>query len=319
MAVAPQLPPRTYPRSPLALYAAPAVPRPVPSYERYRVLLAFFRRLSFTLTLAGSGTAVLVYLWRRYFLPKWVETNAARSKIAIYQYQAYDALVPRLREAARRGGGLALKVEASPEEGDADDGKAEDGADAANKTDGKQPALIEGPQDDEEEEILDLSEPLPSAERKQIEAGPSTTTAAEAQDTSSQSAEAASPTTNQPPRSPRPTPLDLSALANVDEYAKKPAQLANKNSLPASSKAASALLTSLSGFNADISTQAFLAGSERVRPAFPLGSSSASSTTTQQQKGGSDLAQLKAEIRSLKGVLLSRRNFGYARPTTSVQ
>ncbi|KAE8232751.1 hypothetical protein CF326_g2213 [Tilletia indica] len=299
---APQLPPRTYPRSPLALYSAPAVTRPVSSYERYRVLLAFFRRLSFTLTLTGSAAAIVVYLWRRYFLPKWTETNDARSKVAVKQADAWEELAPKMRAAGRRGGGLALrvaKVEQEGGEGEAGDGDGE----------GEVKRITEGEHqhNEDDEEILDLSAPLPITDK-----------AATSQD-GSQEGDESTQQADEPPRSPRLAALDLSKLMLVEDYASKPSQLANKNALPASSKVASALLTSLSGLNADISTHAFLAGSRGTSSFLSSSSSSSSSAQQQSQKASSDLAQIKAEIRSLKGLLLSRRNFGYARPTTSVQ
>ncbi|KAL9939694.1 hypothetical protein V8E36_001511 [Tilletia maclaganii] len=316
MASAPQLPPRTYPRSPLALYQTPAVTVPVPAYERYRVLLAFFRRLSFTLTLAGSGTAVIVYVWRKYFLPRWIETNEARSKVAKHQDEAWAEVVGLMKESARRGRGLALKVVDQSGEKGATEEKEEEGVDGevGEKAEGET-RLIQAAEDDEE--ILDLSEPEPA---------PPTTTPTDSKP-SDEAQDPSQPPTDEPPRSPRPAPLDLSALEHVDEYAKKGVQLANKNALPASSKAASALLTSLSSFNADIQTQTFLALDSSRSRFLPSSSmmdaasklNSSSTTQQQQQKTSSELAQIKAEIRSLKGLLLSRRNFGYARPTTSVQ
>ncbi|KAE8221777.1 hypothetical protein CF319_g4917 [Tilletia indica] len=303
MSAAPQLPPRTYPRSPLALYSAPAVTRPVSSYERYRVLLAFFRRLSFTLTLTGSAAAIVVYLWRRYFLPKWTETNDARSKVAVKQADAWEELAPKMRAAGRRGGGLALRVAKVEQEG----GEGEAGEDEGKEGEVKRITEGEHQHNEDDEEVLDLSAPLPITDK-----------AATSQD-GSQEGDESTQQADEPPRSPRLAALDLSKLMLVEDYASKPSQLANKNALPASSKVASALLTSLSGLNADISTHAFLAGSRGTSSFLSSSSSSSSSAQQQSQKASSDLAQIKAEIRSLKGLLLSRRNFGYARPTTSVQ
>lgn len=69
----PQLPPKTYPRSPLALYqdrqatsqamAATQQQQPGPT-TRYEVLLAFFRSMSYFLMLGGGFAAVLVGLYR---------------------------------------------------------------------------------------------------------------------------------------------------------------------------------------------------------------------------------------------------------------
>ncbi|KAE8249073.1 hypothetical protein A4X13_0g5353 [Tilletia indica] len=303
MSAAPQLPPRTYPRSPLALYSAPAVTRPVSSYERYRVLLAFFRRLSFTLTLTGSAAAIVVYLWRRYFLPKWTETNDARSKVAVKQADAWEELAPKMRAAGRRGGGLALRVAKVEQEG----GEGEAGDEEGKEGEVKRITEGEHHDNEDDEEVLDLSAPLPITDK-----------AATSQD-GSQEGDESTQQADEPPRSPRLAALDLSKLMLVEDYASKPSQLANKNALPASSKVASALLTSLSGLNADISTHAFLAGSRGTSSFLSSSSSSSSSAQQQSQKASSDLAQIKAEIRSLKGLLLSRRNFGYARPTTSVQ
>ncbi|KAK0546549.1 hypothetical protein OC845_004560 [Tilletia horrida] len=290
----PALPPRTYPRSPLALYTTTAISRPQTAYERYQVLLAFFRRLSFTLTLAGSSAAVLVWIWRSYYLPKWTDTNAARSKVAQHQLQAFQKLLAsQLKPAARRGQGLALLPSSSNDQ----------------SQEHREAEIVE--EEEEQEEVLDLStaddQTQQQQEPKQIEYhdGQSSTSTA-----NTDKQQEAAPVEEEP-RPPRPQPLDISALDHVTEYANRShTQFANKNSLPASTKAASGLLTSLSSLNAEIATQSFLSTSSQ---------STTAPASARTKSGSSDLAQIKAEIRSLKGVLLSRRNFGYGRPTASVQ
>lgn len=70
----PQLPPKTYPRSPLALYQSQQQANAMASAAqqqqlsgpttRYEVLLAFFRSMSFFLMLGGGFAAILVGLYR---------------------------------------------------------------------------------------------------------------------------------------------------------------------------------------------------------------------------------------------------------------
>lgn len=98
-------PPKSYPKSPLALYYdAPAqqqhhaagmsrlqteVSSPL---TRYQVLLRFFRTLSFMMMLGGGATALLVSAYRVYILPKITATFDARSIVLRHHITLFDKL-----------------------------------------------------------------------------------------------------------------------------------------------------------------------------------------------------------------------------------
>ncbi len=106
---------------------------------------------------------------------------------------------------------------------------------------------------------------------------------------------------------------------------------ASGTSTTSAGNAGTALRASLSGLSTLISTQTYMASSAAFNTNFRysgmgdfgLGGSSSTSTTTTDGAGGErkeenkgvDISVVKAEIRGLKGLLLSRRNFpSYGRP-----
>ncbi|WFD31300.1 hypothetical protein MSPP1_002334 [Malassezia sp. CBS 17886] len=114
-APAPPAPAPTYPRSPLALYAASQPPARdaneileeyarTMNQPRYDAIMAYFRFLHFCMVFGGGFTAVVVLLYRRYILPRISASNDARS--ALVKLQA--SLFGRLGDAvnAWRDGGI---------------------------------------------------------------------------------------------------------------------------------------------------------------------------------------------------------------------
>lgn len=96
-------PPKSYPKSPLALYYdAPSqqhaststlhAGRQDPSLTRYQVLLRFFRTLSFMMMLGGGVTALLVSAYRVYILPKITAMFDARSIVLRHHITLFDKL-----------------------------------------------------------------------------------------------------------------------------------------------------------------------------------------------------------------------------------
>ncbi|KAN0060334.1 hypothetical protein ACQY0O_007663 [Thecaphora frezii] len=100
-------PPKTYPKSPLALYyeapdqgqprtastaSGSAVAEPQSPLTRYQVLLQFFKTLSYLMMLGGGATALAVALWRSYVLPRMTATLEARSIALKHHIVLFDKL-----------------------------------------------------------------------------------------------------------------------------------------------------------------------------------------------------------------------------------
>lgn len=98
-AAVPSLPPKSYPRSPLALYqqqstaTASSIDNPL---TRYHVLLRFFRSLCYFLVLGGGLTGVAVGLYRAYLMPRLIGTLDARSELLKHHRELYSTLTGRI-------------------------------------------------------------------------------------------------------------------------------------------------------------------------------------------------------------------------------
>lgn len=98
----PSLPPRTYPRSPLALYqqsnqndlAHSSIDNPL---TRYHVLLRFFRSFCYFLVLGGGVTSIAVALYRAYMMPRLIATLDARSNLLQHHRSLYSTLAGRVK------------------------------------------------------------------------------------------------------------------------------------------------------------------------------------------------------------------------------
>lgn len=104
----PPAPPKTYPRSPLALYHQPQPSQQiVMSNEstanntnpmtRYDVLLSFFRSMCYFLVLGGGATGVVVALYRKYLLPRMINTLDSRSLLLKHHVDQYSILANRIK------------------------------------------------------------------------------------------------------------------------------------------------------------------------------------------------------------------------------
>lgn len=98
----PSLPPRTYPRSPLALYQQPgqndlsnsSIDNPL---TRYHVLLRFFRTFCYFLVLGGGVTSIAVALYRAYMMPRLIATLDARSNLLQHHRSLFSTLAGRVK------------------------------------------------------------------------------------------------------------------------------------------------------------------------------------------------------------------------------
>ncbi|PWN32282.1 uncharacterized protein FA14DRAFT_162450 [Meira miltonrushii] len=98
----PSLPPRTYPRSPLALYQQPgqndlsnsSIDNPL---TRYHVLLRFFRSFCYFLVLGGGVTSIAVALYRAYMMPRLIATLDARSSLLQHHRSLFSTLAGRVK------------------------------------------------------------------------------------------------------------------------------------------------------------------------------------------------------------------------------
>lgn len=101
-AAPPSLPPRTYPRSPLALYQQPgqndlsnsSIDNPL---TRYHVLLRFFRFFCYFLVLGGGVTSIAVALYRAYMMPRLIATLDARSNLLQHHRSLFSTLAGRVK------------------------------------------------------------------------------------------------------------------------------------------------------------------------------------------------------------------------------
>ena len=104
---APQVPPPSYPRSPLALYAAnedratdagKLVARIATSMNshRYDVLLRFFHTLQLILVLCGSAAAITLAIFHKYLIPRMVKVIEARSQLFNRQIDLFGLLGDRM-------------------------------------------------------------------------------------------------------------------------------------------------------------------------------------------------------------------------------
>jgi len=365
---APTAPPKTYPKSPLALYQTlqgqqqiytsdPNSPTPVTT--RYDVLLGFFRSLCYCLVLGGGVTGVMVALYRSYLLPRMITTLDSRSLLLKHHLDQYsiltnkikslrgNSLAPTSHRSASAGPrkGVLKKVQFADELGNEKRApEEEDKKEAGEKEPSSEIYKAEVEEDigkergegvESEEKInvesIDLLEPVrssllrlsqalradasasaigtevapPASESTKLTyTKPSTaTTVEEESDADSWVSEEDSDELEFDPYSPTST---------SSSKRKHDPAVASKASLPsptnATSTSATSLNSSLSTLNAYINSQTYMASSHAYGGSM-MGMGGFGGTTSNGNKESSkagDVAQIRADIRNLKGLLLSR-------------
>lgn len=366
----PSVPPKTYPRSPLALYQAQTQVQPSSidnPLTRYHVLLRFFRSLCYGLVLGGGVASVVVALYRAYVIPRLVATLDARSTILKHHRELYESLsrsVNGLRvsslallkgekldtSSARKG--VLKKVQFADQvdheklnmSGEIiantdDEDKKESGEKKAIADPDSERESAQGQTDaPESQEASDKVSALPSVDildswrtsltrlnqtlkadtsasaigtdivrpdlRSTGKSSVPATTVEEESDAESWISEDDSEELEFDPFASHPPPSKhkhspKSALG-------QPSTISSQTS--ASVAAATSLKSSLNGMNAYLNTQTYMAGARSLGSGGAsfgtLGAGSSGGSASNSKVG--DVAQVRAEIRSLKGLLLSR-------------
>jgi hypothetical protein len=365
----PTAPPKTYPRSPLALYHQPQSGQPFKDdtisspLTRYDVLLSFFRSMCYLLVLGGGVTGMIVALYRTYLVPRIVSTLDARSFLLKHHAEQYNLLANKIK--TLRGNslsphsqigtsaplkGVLKKVQFADDVMNEKQAIEEEGKKEAGEKETIQEKIValedtkKSLSDSEEEaktsessekistiKPVDVMEPIRSslirlgqslkadvsasaigtdvvpafnADPRSISTRPASTTVEEEGDADSWVSEDDSDELEFDPYSPSSS--KNSKRKHNPAYATKAAA-----SSTASSTTAVSLNSSLSTLNAYINSQTYMAsaniyGGGRSIGMNSLGGSTASSGSEKEGSKAGDVAQIRADIRNLKGLLLSR-------------
>jgi hypothetical protein len=375
----PAAPPKTYPRSPLALYQPPQDPNQhytniiatstTNPMTRYDVLLGFFRSLCFFLVLGGGMTGAMVALYRTYLMPRMVSTLDSRSLLLGHHLDQYTILTNRIKQL--RGNslvpssmrdaanaplkGVLKKVQFADEMtsekrlGEEEKHKdevsvKETNVDVLTKEDAdeEKQKLLEDEEEGQEQEkstVLapvditepirnslarlnqalradmsgsaigtELSAPAPTAEKTKSKSKSALATSVEEEsDADSWVSEEDSDELEFDPYSA--TTKSSSKRKHDPANTNKTSSLALANSV--SGTTAVSLNSSLSTLNAYINSQTFMAsshvyGGRTIGMGGVYGATSSSVTDKEASAKTGDVAQIRADIRNLKGLLLSR-------------
>lgn len=366
----PAAPPKTYPRSPLALYHQPQPGQPFANdststntLTRYDVLLSFFRSMCYLLVLGGGVTGMVVALYRTYLVPRIVSTLDARSFLLKHHAEQYNLLANKIK--TLRGNslsphsqigisaplkGVLKKVQFADNITNEKQAVEEEGKKEAGEKETSQEKVVsledtKQSQSDSDEEAktsessekissikpVDVMEPIRSsliklgqslkadvsasaigtdvvpaftAEARSTSIRPTSTTVEEESDADSWVSEDDSDELEFDPYSPSST--KNSKRKHNPAHATKAASAS-----AASSTIAISLNSSLSTLNAYINSQTYMAsaniyGGGRSIGVSSMGGSTASSGSEKEGSKAGDVAQIRADIRNLKGLLLSR-------------
>lgn len=332
---APAVPVPTYPRSPLALYQAAAAPRrdandvlsklaASMSKPRYDVLVSFFRMLHAILLLGGGASAVLVLLYRRYLIPRMTATVDAQKNLVTLQSELFAKMgesmktllavpwyklkppgyEPQWIEEAE----AQDEAEAAPEDAEkpaAPDGAAPEG-DAPAAPTAEKPAApaAEATAAPTDPEASPADHPdVALAPRRRLAPVDITQSLRESLDRLADALRAT--------RAPRTTPTasvtddDDEGLVDLspDDGSAPAARVA-----PVATPGMTALRSALDASRSDIRAQ-LLADDDLVSVMGNRFSAFVQPTPRASSGPAVEMMQIKAEIRSLKGLMLSRRNF----------
>ncbi|BGP32349.1 hypothetical protein JCM10296v2_004130 [Rhodotorula toruloides] len=280
------VPPRTY--SQLPVYAPP------PAYAPNSTVPTFIRALSILLFVGGTLSAAVAWVYKSIIYPRLVVALKARSRLFTFHESAYAKLYDALRSftgsasIARLGGAEAIEYRRKLREEQAartvvSEGEAgEAGAEA--KDEEKQPLLAEE------------------------EAGEETEGAAEQ----------SPPTLPPPPHVLDPVRTSLSTL-HAEVKSASPSALSASSAHSSSNPSnlvqpQGTLMRSLVTFNEYLDSEIYSASTFHTYRPYGAYGSSGTSTATGERKALQEVTHnFKAEIRSLKGALLNRRNFAVPR------
>lgn len=323
----PTPPAASYPRSPLALYSEAPQQRDANeilsklaatiSRPRYDTLVTFFRLLHLLLMLGGGASAVLVWLYRRHLLPRLTRMVDARVQLLTLQHELYGKLAAAT--AAYRDGALAkllppgyereyVVVEPAPEdpkEGDADASEGKEAPeDAADESADAQDA-----QDAQDAPEAPEASEAPAEPRRKLAPIDLTQSLRASLDQLTAALQAAKTA-----RWPAASVVDADEEGLMD--LSMPAGPGSPRAAPPSASMAR-FRTSFDSMRNELEARLFSETEAAKLVEYRFGALPGSSTRPTSGPAV-EMRQIKAEIRSLKGLMLSRRNFpSYSRAVRS--
>ncbi|BGO99900.1 Peroxin Pex14/17-Penicillium chrysogenum [Rhodotorula toruloides ATCC 204091] len=280
------VPPRTY--SQLPVYAPP------PAYAPNSTVPTFIRTLSILLFVGGTLSAAVAWVYKSIIYPRLVVALKARSRLFIFHESAYAKLYDALRSftgsasVARLGGAEAIEYRRKIREEQAERTVVSEGdageAGEEGKEEEKQPLLAE----------------------------------AEAGEEAEGAAEQSTPSLPPPPQLLEPVKSSLSIL-RAEVKSASPSALSASSAHSSSNPSnlvqpQGTLMRSLVTFNEYLDSEIYSASTFHTYRPYGAYRSSGTSTATGERKALQEVTHnFKAEIRSLKGALLNRRNFAVPR------
>lgn len=340
---APEVPPPSYPPSPLALYSTHDAPARdaneiLSNYAstlmrpRYDILVNFFRFLHMFLMLGGSAAAIGVVLYRRYMLPKFSQMIDARRALVKLQLEQFgkviesalslrkdrvDRLLPPnyTPEYVPAPAKVAEVVEKAPDGEEAAEGGQADEKTVQAPADTTAAAALDAPETEGDYENMDLSEPAqvlaPIDVTHSLRSALDTLHHTLRMAARAQSGERRAPTTTTVDEVDADDDglIDLGTTESVSSFESE----ANSPIPPvAPPRAMRSLRGAMETLRNDVRAR-FLEEEEGLRAASSRYAAMTASSAT--PSASAEMQQVKAEIRSLKGLLLSR----YVPPLTQPQ
>lgn len=339
---APQVPPPSYPRSPLALYTASEdratdsgklVARIAKSMNshRYDVLLRFFHMLQLILVLCGSAAAITLAIFRKFLIPRMVKVIEARSQLLNRQIDLFGLLGDRLTKLYGSVTRL-LPKDYEPEritvvEKDDNEGEGNGNEEAKSEGEGKgEPqVLTEKPEDKAENAAETTAGPKEETEKS-----------GEADEQEPEEVEEEEPTEQKTILAPIDVTEGLrGSMSNLETALKNMNDLRMINSKNATvtnidddglmdlsmpdpaeevlsrrtARGEKEFRDSVSGLRAELWAQATTDEEALAIVGNRFSGIYGPSASRVKEGSASEMMQIKAEIRSLKGLMLSRRNF----------
>ena len=339
---APQVPPPSYPRSPLALYTASEdratdsgqlVARIATSMNshRYDVLLRFFHTLQLVLVLCGSAAAITLAIFRKFLIPRMVKVIEARSQLFNRQIDLFGLLGDRMTKLYGSVTRL-LPKDYEPERivvVEKDDNKGEGDGDGESKSEGEgkgEPQVnAEKPENKAEDAAETTAEPKGETE-KSGEAGENETEEAEEEEPTEQKTILAPIDVTEGLRGSisnletalknmndlRVTKSKNATVTNVDDDGLMDLSMPDPAEEVLSRRTAQGekeFRDSVSGLRAELWAQATTDEEALAVIGNRFSGIYGPSASRVKEGSASEMMQIKAEIRSLKGLMLSRRNF----------
>ncbi|KOS13717.1 hypothetical protein Malapachy_1903 [Malassezia pachydermatis] len=334
----PTPPAASYPRSPLALYQTSKPPGPRDANEilsklaatmtrpRYDVLVTFFRLLHMFLLLGGGASAVMVALYRRYLMPRLTAMVDARVNLMALQRDLFGKVLDSMRALQSVHLYKLLPVGYEPtwiEVDEPTEEKVEHPVDTTKEKQDETTASTETPKDEEpktseERPAADTTVADADADAAADELPPPRRRRVLAPIDVTQSLRSSLDRLSQSLQDARSLRTPTASVTDEDDEGLLDLTPVGPGTLVRDSTAGSAAYTptqSMSSFRSSLDSvrndlRAKLLSEEDVVSVIGNRFSAFAQSSTRATSGPAvEMLQIKAEIRSLKGLMLSRRNF----------